>query len=269
MDRGQFSCVPPGCFAIASRQRRACSPWNRARRWLNRAARSRAIETLAWNGEEAPGSRAWSSPVGLRGRSVGACRYRSASSRPLPPGISQRSLLHGKLGAALAAGCRSSLKAAEGLRIRRRRLSTAWRRPARPPERSICCSAIPPAVAARLLAAPAVRKVTFTGSTRIGKELARLAAPDLKRCTFELGGHAPVILCADGDVDAAVAATIPFKFTSAGQSCIAPSRFYLHRSRYAEFVDKFGAAVGPSSLATASILRLRWGRLPMNVAWPP
>jgi succinate-semialdehyde dehydrogenase/glutarate-semialdehyde dehydrogenase len=87
-----------------------------------------------------------------------------------------------------------------------------------------------------------VRKITFTGSTRVGKELAVLAAPDLKRCTFELGGHAPVILCADGDVDATVAATIPFKFTSAGQSCIAPSRFYLHRSRYSEFVDKFAAA---------------------------
>jgi succinate-semialdehyde dehydrogenase/glutarate-semialdehyde dehydrogenase len=56
-----------------------------------------------------------------------------------------------------------------------------------------------------------------------------------------LGGHAPVILCADGHVDAAVAATIPFKFTSAGQSCIAPSRFYIHRSRYQEFIDKFTA----------------------------
>jgi succinate-semialdehyde dehydrogenase/glutarate-semialdehyde dehydrogenase len=100
----------------------------------------------------------------------------------------------------------------------------------------------PPAVARRLLASPLVRKVTFTGSTRVGKELAVLAAPNLKRCTFELGGHAPVIVCADGNVDAAVAATIPFKFTSAGQSCIAPSRFYLHRSRYAEFVDKFAAA---------------------------
>ena len=87
-----------------------------------------------------------------------------------------------------------------------------------------------------------MRKVTFTGSTRVGKELARLAAEDLKRCTFELGGHAPVIVCADGNVDAAVTATMAFKFTSAGQSCIAPSRFYIHTIAHAEFAGKFTAA---------------------------
>jgi succinate-semialdehyde dehydrogenase/glutarate-semialdehyde dehydrogenase len=97
-------------------------------------------------------------------------------------------------------------------------------------------------VARHLLASREIRKVTFTGSTAVGKELARLAADDLKRCTFELGGHAPVILCEDGDVDAAVAATLAFKFTSAGQSCIAPSRFYLPERRYEEFVDKFMTA---------------------------
>ena len=89
----------------------------------------------------------------------------------------------------------------------------------------------PPSVARQLLADPAIRKVTFTGSTAVGKEIARLAAADLKRCTFELGGHAPVILAGDGDVDGAVAATLAFKFASAGQSCIAPSRFYRRYRR--------------------------------------
>src|SRR6185369_1908113 len=147
-----------------------------------------------------------------------------------------------KLGAALAAGCTVVLKAAEEAPYTAAAIVACLDEAGLPKGAVNLVFGDPPQVAKRLIASPAVRKVTFTGSTRIGKELARLAAPDLKRCTFELGGHAPVILCADGDVDAAVAATIPFKFTSAGQSCIAPSRFYLHRSRYAEFVDKFSAA---------------------------
>lgn len=203
---------------------------------------TRAIETLAWNGEEAPRIEG----MVVAGRVAGTIRRRL----PVPIGVVAAFaawnfpavLAARKLGAALAAGCPVVLKAAEEAPYTAAAIVDCLAQAGAPAGTVNLLFGDPPAVAARLLAAPAVRKVTFTGSTRIGKELARLAAPDLKRCTFELGGHAPVILCADGDVDAAVAATIPFKFTSAGQSCIAPSRFYLHRSRYAEFVDKFGAA---------------------------
>jgi succinate-semialdehyde dehydrogenase/glutarate-semialdehyde dehydrogenase len=147
-----------------------------------------------------------------------------------------------KLGAALAAGCPVVLKAAEEAPYTAAAIMQCLADAGLPAGVANLVFGDPPAVARRLLDASEIRAITFTGSTRIGKELAKLAAPDLKRCTFELGGHAPMVVCADGNVDAAVTATLAFKFASAGQSCIAPSRFYIHRARYAEFVDKFAAA---------------------------
>jgi succinate-semialdehyde dehydrogenase / glutarate-semialdehyde dehydrogenase len=202
----------------------------------------RSIETLAWNGEEA--GRAGGST--LPGRARNSIR----SLTPFPIGVVAAFaawnfpavLATRKLGAALAAGCPVILKAAEEAPYTAAAIMQCLADADLPPGAVNLVFGDPPMVAAHLLGSPEVRKVTFTGSTRVGKELAKLAAPDLKRCTFELGGHAPVILCADGHVDAAVTATMAFKFTSAGQSCIAPSRFYIHRSRYAEFADKFTAA---------------------------
>lgn len=205
---------------------------------------NRSIETLAWNGEEAGRAGGGTLP----GRSRNAIR----TLAPVPIGVVAAFaawnfpavLATRKLGAALAAGCPMILKAAEEAPYTAAAIVQCLTDAGVPAGAVNLVFGDPPMVAAHLLASPDVRKVTFTGSTRVGKELAKLAAPDLKRCTFELGGHAPVILCADGNVDAAVTSTMAFKFTSAGQSCIAPSRFYIHRSRYAEFTGKFAAAAG-------------------------
>lgn len=203
---------------------------------------TRSIETLAWNGEEAGRAGGTTLP--------GRARNSIRSLVPSPIGVVAAFaawnfpavLATRKLGAALAAGCPVILKAAEEAPYTAAAIVQCLADAGLPAGAVNLVFGDPPLVAAHLLGAPEVRKVTFTGSTRVGKELAKLAAPDLKRCTFELGGHAPVILCADGNVDAAVTATMAFKFTSAGQSCIAPSRFYIHRSRYAEFTEKFAAA---------------------------
>jgi succinate-semialdehyde dehydrogenase/glutarate-semialdehyde dehydrogenase len=226
----------------------------------SRGELTRSVETLLWNGEEAPRIES----VVVAGRAAGSTRRRL----PVPIGVVAAFtawnfpavLATRKLGAALAAGCTVVLKAAEEAPYTAAAIVECLIDAGLPKGAVNLVFGDPPVVAKRLLASPLVRKVTFTGSTRIGKELAALAAHDLKRCTFELGGHAPVILCADGDVDAAVTATIPFKFTSAGQSCIAPSRFYLHRSRYAEFVDKFAAA--------AKALKVGDGLLPESKMGP-
>ncbi len=203
---------------------------------------TRAIETLAWNGEEAARIAGRTVP----GRTPGSTRRR----QPVPLGVVAAFtawnfpavLATRKLGAALAAGCTVVLKAAEEAPYTASAIVMALTDAGLPAGVVNLVFGDPPAVARHLLAHPAIRKVTFTGSTAVGREIARLAAADLKRCTFELGGHAPVILAADGDVDSAVAATLAFKFASAGQSCIAPSRFYIQRGRYAEFLDKFTAA---------------------------
>jgi succinate-semialdehyde dehydrogenase/glutarate-semialdehyde dehydrogenase len=96
----------------------------------------------------------------------------------------------------------------------------------------------PKAISEQLTASPMVKALSFTGSTAVGKELAALAAPCLIRCVMELGGHAPVIVMDDASVDDVIATTVPAKFGSAGQSCVAPSRYLAHESIYDTLVDK-------------------------------
>ena len=102
---------------------------------------------------------------------------------------------------------------------------------------------VPHEVSDHLIRSPIVRKVSFTGSVAVGKQLAALAGSLMKRCTMELGGHAPVIVCDDADIDAAADMLAPFKFRNAGQVCISPTRFYVQEGAYDKFVARFLAKV--------------------------
>lgn len=86
-----------------------------------------------------------------------------------------------------------------------------------------------------------VRKISLTGSTRVGQMLMADAARTVKRFSMELGGHAPVVVCADADIEAAAVQCAAFKFRNAGQVCIAPSRFYVEDSVMDRFLDRFKA----------------------------
>lgn len=97
----------------------------------------------------------------------------------------------------------------------------------------------PEEVIAPLMAAPAVRKVSFTGSTRVGKILIHQSADTVKRLTMELGGHAPVLVLEDADVAYAAETAALAKFRNAGQVCAAPSRFYVHERLADAFTDGF------------------------------
>lgn len=90
-----------------------------------------------------------------------------------------------------------------------------------------------------LLAAPEVRKISFTGSVEVGKLLAALAGRHMKRATMELGGHAPVMIFDDVDTDAVASLTSGLKYRNAGQVCISPTRFFVHEKAYDKFVGKF------------------------------
>ncbi|HHX6570270.1 TPA: NAD-dependent succinate-semialdehyde dehydrogenase [Pseudomonas aeruginosa] len=92
-----------------------------------------------------------------------------------------------------------------------------------------------------LIKSPVVRKISFTGSTPVGQHLAALAGSLMKRCTMELGGHAPVIVCDDADIDSAAEALAGFKFRNAGQVCISPTRFFVQEGAYDRFVECFVA----------------------------
>lgn len=100
----------------------------------------------------------------------------------------------------------------------------------------------PDVVTPLLMEADEVRKISLTGSTRVGKLLLAEAAKTVKRASMELGGHAPVVVCEDADVDAAAVQCAAFKFRNAGQVCIAPNRFYVHESLAARFTEGMVAA---------------------------
>lgn len=98
---------------------------------------------------------------------------------------------------------------------------------------------IPAEVSAYLIPHPVIRKVSFTGSTVVGKQLAALAGAHMKLVTMELGGHAPVLVFSDSDLEASAQAICGYKYYAAGQSCICPSRILVEQNIYARFIDAF------------------------------
>ncbi len=100
---------------------------------------------------------------------------------------------------------------------------------------------VPAEVSEHLIKSPVVRKISFTGSVAVGKQLAAMAASMMKRSTMELGGHAPVIVCDDADIDTAVRLLVPYKFRNAGQVCVSPTRFFVQERAYDRFVADFVA----------------------------
>jgi len=141
-----------------------------------------------------------------------------------------------KLGAALAAGCAVLVKAAEETPASPAELIRAFADAGVPEGVVGLVYGNPAEISGYLIPHPVVRKITFTGSTPVGKMLAGLAGQHMKRVTMELGGHAPVIVCEDADVALAVKAAGSAKYRNAGQVCIAPTRFLVHESVRAEFV---------------------------------
>lgn len=100
----------------------------------------------------------------------------------------------------------------------------------------------PPTVSRHLVSSAVIRKVSFTGSTAGGRAIAALAAQGPKRATLELGGHAPVLVFDDVDVEAVAALGAQRKFRNAGQVCVAPTRFYVHEAVHDRFVTAFASA---------------------------
>ncbi len=142
-----------------------------------------------------------------------------------------------KVGAALAAGCSMLVKAPEETPAAPAALIQAFADAGLPPGVLGLVYGNPAEISSHLIAHPLIRKITFTGSTPVGKQLAALAGQHMKRVTMELGGHAPVIVCEDADVALAVKAAGAAKFRNAGQVCISPTRFLVHASVADEFAN--------------------------------
>jgi succinate-semialdehyde dehydrogenase/glutarate-semialdehyde dehydrogenase len=142
-----------------------------------------------------------------------------------------------KIGAGLAAGCSMLVKAPEETPAAPAALIKAFADAGIPPGVLQLVFGTPAEISNYLIPHPVIRKVTFTGSIPVGKQLAALAGQHMKRVTMELGGHAPVIVCEDADIALAVKAAGAAKFRNAGQVCISPTRFLVHKSIAKDFAQ--------------------------------
>ena len=149
-----------------------------------------------------------------------------------------------KVAPALAAGCTVVVKPAEDTPLSALALAELAERAGMPPGIFNVVTTGRPAIVGKVLTdSPVVRKLSFTGSTAIGKLLMKQCAGTVKKVSLELGGNAPFIVFEDADVDAAVAGAIASKFRNAGQTCICANRLYAQESIYKEFTQKLSVAV--------------------------
>jgi succinate-semialdehyde dehydrogenase / glutarate-semialdehyde dehydrogenase len=144
-----------------------------------------------------------------------------------------------KLGAPIAAGCSVILKAAEETPASALGVLQCLLDAGLPKEVAQAVFGVPDEVSRHLLGSPVIRKLSFTGSTVVGKHLAKLAADDMKRTTMELGGHGPVLVFDDVDVDAVLDVMAFGKYRNAGQVCVSPTRFIVQDNVYQRFRDGF------------------------------
>ena len=159
-----------------------------------------------------------------------------------------------KLGPALAAGCTVVLKPSEETPLSAHALAVLGQEAGLPPGVINVVSGDAVAIGGAWMASEAVRKVTFTGSTRVGKLLMKQAADTLKKVSLELGGNAPFIVFDDADIDAAVTGAMASKFRNTGQTCVCVNRFFVQEGVYEAFTQKLADAV--------RALKVGEGRLP-------
>ena len=144
-----------------------------------------------------------------------------------------------KLSAALAAGCSIIVKAPEETPGSPAELIRAFVDAGVPAGVVNLVYGVPAEISEYLIPHPVIRKISFTGSTPVGKHLAALAGAHMKRATMELGGHAPVIITEDADLDHALKTMVPVKFRNAGQVCVSPTRFLVQDRLADAFTEGF------------------------------
>jgi len=149
-----------------------------------------------------------------------------------------------KISSALAAGCTVVIKPAEETPGTALCLAEALVDAGLPAGTLNVVFGHPARVSEQLLTSPGIRAVTFTGSTAVGRSLAALAAANMKRAVMELGGHAPVLVCADASPEAVAAGAAGAAYRNAGQVCTSPTRFFVDRSIYDRFVESLTRSVG-------------------------
>ena len=167
-------------------------------------------------------------------------------------------LLAKKLGAALAVGCSVIAKPAEETPGCTTALVRALADAGLPAGVLHLVHGVPDMISRHLIASPVIRKISFTGSTAVGQHLMRLCADNVTQSTMELGGHAPVLVFADCDLEKTLDMAVPQKFRNAGQVCVSPTRFFVEAGIHDAFVAGFATRMAKmqvgSGLDSTSIM---------------
>jgi succinate-semialdehyde dehydrogenase/glutarate-semialdehyde dehydrogenase len=166
-----------------------------------------------------------------------------------------------KIGAPLAAGCTCILKPAEETPGSALEVARALVDAGLPKGVLSVVFGVPAAVSEHLIRSPIIRAVHFTGSIPVGKQLTKLAAEGMKRTTMELGGHGPVLVFDDVDVEQVLDLSVMAKYRNAGQVCVSPTRFYVHQSIYAKFVEGFARRAGALKVGDGLVEGIQMGPL--------
>ncbi|WP_102867284.1 NAD-dependent succinate-semialdehyde dehydrogenase [Pseudovibrio exalbescens] len=181
-------------------------------------------------------------PSPVRDRRILVTKHPTGVVGAITPWNFPSSMLARKLGPALAAGCTTVVKPATVTPYSALAWGVLAEEVGFPAGAVNILTGSARAIGGEIMANPIVRKVTFTGSTEVGKTLIRQSADTIKKVSMELGGNAPFIVFEDADLDRAVKGAMAAKFRNSGQTCVCTNRFYVHDSVYDEFVDKLAAA---------------------------
>jgi succinate-semialdehyde dehydrogenase / glutarate-semialdehyde dehydrogenase len=197
---------------------------------------------LRWAAEESHRLRGETVPSADPSKRILVLRQGVGVTAAVTPWNFPIAMLTRKLGPALGAGCTQLVKPARETPLTALALCRLIQQAGIPAGVVNLVTGPAGEVVGRWMADPALRKLSFTGSTEVGQQLIAQSAAQVVRLSLELGGHAPVLVFDDVDVAAAAIEAVRGKFRNTGQSCIAPNRFYVHADIYEEFVDRFAKA---------------------------
>ncbi len=199
---------------------------------------------IEWNAEECRRVYGETIPTPAASKRLLTIRQPAGVVAAITPWNFPVAMITRKIAPALAAGCTVVLKPAEDTPLCALALAQLAMQAGFPPGVLNIVPASDPVAVGRMLSThPLVKKISFTGSTEVGKILMEQAASTVKRLSLELGGNAPVIVFDDADIDVAVNGTIASKYRNAGQTCVCANRIYVQRGIYGQFIEQYQHAV--------------------------
>lgn len=202
-----------------------------------------AASFIQWFAEQAKRANGEIIPPAKTGSRILATREPIGVVAAITPWNFPMAMLTRKLGPALAAGCTGIIKPANNTPLSAFALLALAKKAGVPDGVLNAVAGDTHAISDAIMASKEVRKISFTGSTEVGKLLMRNAAETMKKVSMELGGNAPYIVFEDADIDAAVQGAIANKFRNAGQVCVSVNRFFIHNAVYDRFVNQLAAEV--------------------------